>query len=49
MRHTPNSAQAAAGHEAMTIGLPLFRNPAELRLDRMLIQPLRRDLNDGKV
>lgn len=35
-------AQPAAGHEAMTIGLPQFRDPAELRLDRMLLQPLRR-------
>ena len=36
-------ARPAAGHEAMTIGLPQFRDPAELRLDRMLMQPLRRD------
>lgn len=35
-------AQPAAGHKAMTIGLPQFRDPAELRLDRMLLQPLRR-------
>ena len=35
-------AQPAAGHEAMTIGLAQFRDPAELRLDRMLLQPLRR-------
>ncbi len=42
-------AQPAAGHEAMTIGLPLFRDPAELRLDRMLMQPLRRDLTDGRA
>jgi sterol desaturase/sphingolipid hydroxylase (fatty acid hydroxylase superfamily) len=35
-------AQPAAGHEGMTIGVPQFRNPAELRLDRMLLQPLRR-------
>ncbi len=34
-------AQPAAGHDAMTIGLPRFRDPAELRLDRMLLQPLR--------
>ena len=25
----------------MTIGLEVFRDPAELRLDRMLLQPLR--------
>jgi sterol desaturase/sphingolipid hydroxylase (fatty acid hydroxylase superfamily) len=32
-------AQPAAGHEAMTIGLDMFRDPAQLRLDRMLLQP----------
>ena len=36
-------AQPAAGHEGMTIGLELFRDPGELRLDRMLMQPLRRE------
>ena len=36
-------AQPAAGHQAMTIGLIQFRDPAELRLDRMLMQPLRRE------
>ncbi len=34
-------AQPAAGHEGMTIGVERFRDPAELRLDRMLLQPLR--------
>lgn len=34
-------AQPAAGHLGMTIGLEQFRDPAELRLDRMLIQPWR--------
>jgi sterol desaturase/sphingolipid hydroxylase (fatty acid hydroxylase superfamily) len=34
-------AQPAAGHEKMTIGIAQFRDPAELRLDRMLLQPLR--------
>ena len=34
-------AQPQAGHEAMTIGLSEFRDPGELRLDRMLVQPLR--------
>jgi sterol desaturase/sphingolipid hydroxylase (fatty acid hydroxylase superfamily) len=33
--------QPAAGHEAMTIGVEQFRNPAEQRLDRMLTQPFR--------
>jgi sterol desaturase/sphingolipid hydroxylase (fatty acid hydroxylase superfamily) len=36
-------AQPAAGHEAMTIGIEQFRDPGELRLDRMLTQPLRDD------
>jgi sterol desaturase/sphingolipid hydroxylase (fatty acid hydroxylase superfamily) len=31
----------AAGHERMTIGLEQFRDPAELRFDRMLLQPFR--------
>ena len=30
-----------AGHEGMTLGIPQFRNARELRLDRMLLQPLR--------
>jgi sterol desaturase/sphingolipid hydroxylase (fatty acid hydroxylase superfamily) len=34
-------AQPAAGQEAMTIGIPQFRDPADLRLDRMLLQPFR--------
>jgi len=34
-------AQPEAGHDAMTIGLPAFREATELRLDRMLSQPLR--------
>jgi sterol desaturase/sphingolipid hydroxylase (fatty acid hydroxylase superfamily) len=33
--------QPAAGHEKMTIGIEQFRDPAELRIDRMLLQPLR--------
>jgi len=37
-------AQPEAGHEGMTIGLPVFRELADLRLYRMLIQPLRRGL-----
>ena len=32
-------AQPAAGHQGMTIGLDVFRDPGQLRLDRMLIQP----------
>ena len=30
-----------AGHEGMILGIPQFRHPKELRLDRMLLQPLR--------
>ena len=36
-------AQPRAGHEAMTIGIEQFRDPRELRLDRMLLQPFRDD------
>lgn len=36
-------AQPAAGHEGMTIGIEQFRDPRELRLDRMLVQPFRDD------
>jgi sterol desaturase/sphingolipid hydroxylase (fatty acid hydroxylase superfamily) len=31
----------AAGHHGVTIGLPIFRDRAELRLDRLLTQPFR--------
>ncbi len=34
-------AQPAAGHDGMTIGIEQFRDPSDLRLDRMLLQPLR--------
>lgn len=33
--------QPAAGHERMVIGIEQFRDPRELRLDRMLMQPFR--------
>lgn len=33
--------QPQAGHDAMSIGIPAFRAEEELRLDRMLLQPLR--------
>ena len=36
-------AQPAAGHQAMTIGIEQFRDPRELGLDRMLLQPFRGD------
>jgi sterol desaturase/sphingolipid hydroxylase (fatty acid hydroxylase superfamily) len=35
--------QPAAGHDAMTLGVERFRDPAEQRLDRMLTQPFRED------
>ncbi len=41
-------AQPAAGHGGMTIGIPLFREPGELRLDRMLLQPFRKGKNPGR-
>ena len=31
--------QPAAGHDGMTIGIEQFREPADQRLDKMLIQP----------
>lgn len=34
-------AQPAAGHERMTIGVDAFRTRQDLRLDRLLVQPLR--------
>jgi sterol desaturase/sphingolipid hydroxylase (fatty acid hydroxylase superfamily) len=36
-------AAPEAGHKAMTLGLPIFRNPRESRLDRLLSQPFRDD------
>jgi sterol desaturase/sphingolipid hydroxylase (fatty acid hydroxylase superfamily) len=33
--------QPAAGHQGMTIGIEQFRDAGELRLDRLLLQPLR--------
>ena len=38
--HTYRAAPQA-GHDGMTIGLPTFREGAELRLDRLLTQPFR--------
>ena len=34
-------AQPDAGHEGMAIGLESFREPKELRIDQMLVQPFR--------
>src|SRR4051812_21248565 len=41
-------AEPAAGHESMTLGIDRFRDPAELRLDRMLLQPFRNDVPRGR-
>lgn len=35
------TAQPAAGHDGMEIGLEYFRDPSEQRLDKMLVQPFR--------
>jgi sterol desaturase/sphingolipid hydroxylase (fatty acid hydroxylase superfamily) len=37
------NAQPKLGHEGMSIGLPIFRDRQELRIDRMLTQPFRDD------
>jgi sterol desaturase/sphingolipid hydroxylase (fatty acid hydroxylase superfamily) len=39
-------AAPRAGHDGMTIGLPIFRDRAERRLDRLLTQPFRSDIAD---
>jgi sterol desaturase/sphingolipid hydroxylase (fatty acid hydroxylase superfamily) len=36
-------AEPAAGQQGMTLGIQQFRDPTELRLDRMLLQPFRDD------
>lgn len=36
-------AQPTDGHDAMTIGIEKFRDPADLHLARMLLQPVRAD------
>ncbi len=42
-------AQPEAGHERMTIGINLFRDPDELRLGRMLLQPFRASAGDYPI
>ena len=43
-------AQPHKGHEGMTIGLEIFRNPAEHRLDKLLVQPfLSRNKQDSAI
>ena len=41
-------AQPRDGHEGMTIGLESFREPADLRLDRLIAQPLRTTGDGGR-
>jgi len=41
--------QPAAGHEGMTIGIEQFRDGADLRLDKMLVQPFRADAGDYAI
>jgi len=41
--------QPEAGHDRMTIGLPIFRDPQELRLDRLITQPFRDDAGASAV
>jgi sterol desaturase/sphingolipid hydroxylase (fatty acid hydroxylase superfamily) len=41
-------AQPEAGHTGMTIGLPVFRDPRELRIDRLLTQPFREPRGDDR-
>jgi sterol desaturase/sphingolipid hydroxylase (fatty acid hydroxylase superfamily) len=40
-------AEPAAGHDGVIIGLPIFRNRRELRLDRLLTQPFRAPVDGG--
>jgi sterol desaturase/sphingolipid hydroxylase (fatty acid hydroxylase superfamily) len=40
--------QPEAGHIAMTLGIEEFRDPKELRIDRMLAQPFRNRNRPGK-
>lgn len=42
-------AQPEYGHEQMTIGINLFRNPEELRLGRMLSQPFNAEAGDYPI
>ncbi len=40
-------AQPSGGHEHMEIGIEIFRDPRELRLDRLLLQPFRGNARAG--
>jgi sterol desaturase/sphingolipid hydroxylase (fatty acid hydroxylase superfamily) len=41
-------AAPAAGHDGIIIGLPIFRDRRELRLDRLLMQPFRTPADAGQ-
>jgi sterol desaturase/sphingolipid hydroxylase (fatty acid hydroxylase superfamily) len=41
--------EPSAGQEAMTIGIEQFRDPRELRLDRMLVQPFHGGVGDYPI
>jgi len=41
--------QPAAGHEGMTIGIEAFRQPVDLRLDHLLVQPFINDTAGGRT
>ena len=41
--------QPAAGHEGMTIGIEQFREPADQRLDKMLVQPFRGEVGEYPI
>ena len=40
-------AAPAAGHDAIAIGLPIFRDRGELRLDRLITQPFRQPAEEA--
>jgi sterol desaturase/sphingolipid hydroxylase (fatty acid hydroxylase superfamily) len=40
-------AMPEAGHDGMTVGLPVFRDPHELRIDRLITQPFRDDAGEA--
>ncbi len=42
-------SQPEAGHQDMTLGIGQFRDPRELRLDRMLTQPFRDDPSECRA
>ena len=41
--------QPAAGHDGMIIGIEQFREPADQRLDKMLVQPFRGEVGEYPI